>query len=576
MPYRLSFAAVISLVALLSSGAPLIAQDEPTAEATAAEEAPEPIPPELASARATMRTFLEAFTHDDESLEDAARCLDLSRLRDDVRDYKGKELAWQLKQIIDRTQFIVFEDISADPAGEPYVLPVKDLGEIVIGPDEDGVWRFTAATVDAVPGLFEATRDTELIEGVTRSAATTPAMWLRSKLPASLLSTAFLLENWQWLGLLLLIFLGMVVDRLLIAAVQAAIERYLARRMESIDKDELREALRPIGLLAAALLWWPGIFWLGLPVKILEVLVVAVKFVAATAFVWAAYRLVDVASAVLEVRASRSTGKFDDLLVPLLRKSAKIFVVAFGLVFIADTLNLPITSVVAGLGIGGLAVALAAQDAVKNLFGSLVVILDRPFSVGDSVKVGGVEGDIAELGFRSTRIRAYDGTLVTLANGNLISATIENLSERPARRWKTMLSLTYDTPAEKIEAFCEGVRELIRLHPLTNKNAIQVYMHEFAASSLDVHVQLFFETTVRMTELECRHRLALDILRLAADLGVEFAFPTQTVYLQQPAAGDAPGSDGYRQRMDAGVAEARALAGRLAGDGAASTDARGD
>ncbi len=529
---RLAIVLLLSLLAFLSSWAPLIAQDEPAAE-EAVEEAAESVPPAHASARATMRTFLEAFARSAESLGNAARCLDLSEIRADVRDFQGKELAWQLKQVIDRTQFIVFEDIPDDPAGQPYVLPVQDFGEIVIAPGADGAWRFTAATVDAVPDLYEATRDVEVIEGVTQVSEMTPGMWLRSQMPESLQQRTFLLENWQWLGLLLLLVLGILLDRLITGVVEAAVKGYLDRRLESVGNDELRRSLRPLGILIAALVWWLGIFWLGLPTRVLEIAVVAVKFVAATAFVWLAYRMVDIVTAVLDLRATRSQSKFDDLLVPLIRTALKVVVIAFGLVFIADTLDLPIASVVAGLGIGGLAVALAAQDAVKNFFGSLLVIIDRPFSVGDSVKIGSVEGSVEELGFRSTRIRTFYNSLVTLPNGNLITATVDNLGARQRRRWRTTLSLTYDTPPEKIEEFCESVRELIRNHPLTIKNAFHVWMNEFSASSLDVLFQLHFDTTDYTAEMSARHEISLDILRLAERLGVEFAFPTQTVHLQR-------------------------------------------
>jgi len=528
---RLAVALLLSI--LLPFGAPLAAQDEPAAE-PAAQEAPPPVPPGLISARATMRTFLEAFASSGQSLEKAARCLDLSGIRDDVRTYKGKELAWQLKQVIDRTQLIVFEDIPADPRGEPYVLPVQGFGEIVIGPGENGAWRFTAETVAAVPELYEATRDIELVAGVTQSAEVTPAMWLRAQMPESLQARSFLLENWQWLGMLVLLVLGMLLDRLITGIVRAAVEGYLERRVENVGKGELSRALRPLGVLVAALVWWPGIFWLGLPTRFLEVAVVAIKFATATAFVWLAYRVVDVVTAVLDLRARRSEGKFDDLLVPLVGTASKVVVVAFGLLFIADTLDLPIASVVAGLGIGGLAVALAAQDAVKNFFGSLMVIIDRPFSVGDAVKIGDVEGSVAELGFRSTRIRTFYNSLVTIPNGNLISATVDNLGARQIRRWRTMLSLTYDTPPEKIETFCEGVRQLILDHPLTVKDSFHVWMNEFSSSSLDVLLQTFFDTTDYAEEMRGRHQLALAILRLADELGVEFAFPTQTVHMAQP------------------------------------------
>ena len=545
----------------------------------------EPVPPELISARATMTTFLEAFDPEKapegwNPLDRGAFCLDLQDLNKDLRRNQGRELAAQLKEVLDKTQLIDFETLSADPDAEPWRLtvveesslkddsPLANDGEVVLAPDEDGRWLFTRETVDALPELLVAVRGQEVVEGVTDIGPLTFSQLLRSKMPASLLAAPLVLENWQWLGLMLLLVLGWSLDQAVTRTVKATIQGYLGRRMERIDPEELHRALRPLGLLTASLVWWPGLFWLSLPTELLTILVVAVKFVAITAFVWAAYRMVDIVSAVFQVRAERSQNKFDDLLVPLFRKSAKIFVGALGFVFIADNLDVDITSLVAGLGIGGLAVALAAQDAVRNIFGSLTVILDQPFSVGDWVVIGDVEGTVVELGFRSTKIRTFYDSMITLPNANLISASVDNYGARSYRRWKTMIGLAYNTPADKVEAFCEGLRELIRLHPYTRKDSFQVYLNQFSASSIDVLVYMFFKTPDWATELRERHRLMLDAMRLAQKLEVEFAFNTQTLYLHRPE--DPPPMapiDTYDEHVDRALLEARQEAKALV-DGA--------
>ncbi|MEO1087164.1 MAG: mechanosensitive ion channel family protein, partial [Acidobacteriota bacterium] len=208
--------------------------------------------------------------------------------------------------------------------------------------------------------------------------------------------------------------------------------------------------------------------------------------------------------------------------------------------------------------------ALAAQDTVKNLFGSLTVILDQPFSVGDWVKIGDIEGTVVELGFRSTRIKTFYDSTITLPNAGLISASVDNLGARTYRRWSTTLSLAYETPAEKVEAFCEGVRELVRKHPQTRKDSYQVYLNSFSAASIDVLLYIFFQTPDWAGELAARHRMALDIMRLAQSLGVEFAYPTQTLYLKRPGEPEplVPFSD-YGQRLGEVQADARSRAGEI-------------
>ena len=278
---------------------------------------------------------------------------------------------------------------------------------------------------------------------------------------------------------------------------------------------------------------------------------------------WAAYRLVDIFADAMSSRAARTESKFDDLLVPLVSKSVKVFIAAFGLVFIAGNLNINISSLLAGLGLGGLAFALAARDTVRNLFGTLTIVLDRPFHVGDWVVIGDVEGTVERVGFRSSRVRTFYNSLITIPNGKLLDNAVDNMGSRRYRRWKSMISITYDTPPETIEAFCEGIRELIRIHPYTRKDYFHVYLNAFAASSLDILLYVFYRTPDWATELRERHRLFLDIVRLADRLHVSFAFPTQTLHLHResepPPPEPHPDEKAVHQAEDRGRDEARAI-----------------
>lgn len=540
---RLSLTAFsLILLALLTATPHLVAQEAPPPPPP--EEAAEPVPPAHATARATMRTFLQAFdpkfrTAGTDPLDIAASCLDLSAISDNVRAVRGRELAQDLKEVLDRTVLVDYADIPDEPDAEPYTLQIHQAkldhpGTVTIAPDERGHWLFTEETIERLPAMLQEVRDREIVSGVVREGPQTFSRWLRGKIPTSLQETAFILEHWQWVGIFLLIFLGMILDRLVTALLRGTVRRHMKRTAEILDADALQTALRPVGLLAAAILWIFGITWLDLPTDTLEILNVAVRFVIAASVVWALYRLVDIVAAALEVRAAHTEGKLDDLLVPLVRKTLKVFIVVFGLLFIADSMDLPITSLLTGVGLGGLAVALAAQDTVRNLFGSLTVVLDRPFHVGDWVMIGDVEGVVEEVGFRSTRIRTFYNSLVSLPNANLINASVDNYGARRYRRWSTKLQITYQTPPQKVEEFCEGIRQLIREHTYTRKDFFEVQFNGFGASSLDILLYMFFETPDWSAELRERHRFGLDILRLAHRLGVEFAYPTQTIHLAHP------------------------------------------
>ncbi|MET0047877.1 MAG: mechanosensitive ion channel family protein [Sedimenticola sp.] len=499
----------------------------------------------LKSPRATMETFLHAMNDikrgKPERIEDAVKTLDLSGVNELVRVERGRDLAWMLLEVMDRTRIVKTERISAASGGEPYLFQSYRNGSVRIVRQESGAWLFERETIDKLPQILDELADKERVKGSETDTSYLP--WhirLRQQLPDSLKAETFLLPNWQWLGLFITIILGVVADKLVSLVLMLFVRRWRSHTRSPQYKDISDQVLRPLGLMAMAVTWWIGINLMGLPEEAMLILLLAVKLLASISGVWAAYRLVDLVSAKLLQRANLTDNKLDDALVPLIPKTLKIFVTVIGFVFIADNLNVDISSLLAGLGLGGLAFALAAKDMVQNLFGSVTVLMDRTFSVGDWVVVDGMEGSVERIGFRSTRIRTFYNSLVTVPNSKFITASVDNMGERRYRRLSCKLSLTYDTPPDRIEAFCEGVRELVRQHPYMRKDYYHVYLNEFAASSLDVLLYVFWETPEWGTELRERHRFMLDILRLAQRLGVEFAFPTQTLYMRQE---DLPAAD---------------------------------
>ncbi|MCG7959115.1 MAG: mechanosensitive ion channel family protein, partial [Candidatus Thiodiazotropha taylori] len=482
-----------------------------------------------------------------ERIDAAITTLDLSAINSLVRKEQGSDLAWMLIEVMDRTRVVDLKKVPNHSDGPTYLFHRYQHGDIRIARTESGAWLFDQNTISQLPAIMDEVAETQRVDGKQAESSKIP--WhirFRQQIPASFKATTFLLPNWQWLGLLFTIMLGVVADKLLSFFLRSGVRRWRNRTKHPEFKEISADILRPLGLMAMALIWWSGINLMGLSENVMLILLVAVKFLASISGVWAAYRLVDLVSAFLHKRAQMTENKLDDALVPLIPRTLKIFVTVIGFVFIADNLNVDISSLLAGLGLGGLAFALAAKDMVQNLFGSVTVLMDRTFSVGDWIVVDGVEGSVERIGFRSTRIRTFYNSVVTVPNSKFITATVDNMGERRYRRLSCKLSLTYDTPPDRIEAFCEGVRELVRQHPYMRKDYYQVYLNEFAASSLDVLLYVFWETPEWNTELRERHRFMLDILRLAQGLGVEFAFPTQTLYMKQEE-GDGSGSDEMSQ-----------------------------
>lgn len=569
---------IIRCLAVVLLGIPLALAEE-TANEPAPSDEPKPIPESLRSPRATMETFLDAMdatrAGETAAIEQAIATLDLSALSPLIRVEKGRDAAWILQEVIDRTRIPNTKRVSTRTSGKPYVFNTYENGAIEIAFVDDVGWQFSSATIAALPALLDEVSTQDKVEGAHDSAAQLPIhLRLRAMIPPRFKETRFILEQWQWLGIAVVILAGLIVDKLLATLLALGVRIWRARRARGAYRQVSDKILRPFGLMAMAFLWWAGVNMLGLPASALLILLVSVKFLACLATVWAAYRLVDLIAAFLNQTASRTHSKLDDALVPLVTKTMKVFVTVMGIVFIADNLDVDVTSLLAGLGLGGLAFALAAKDVAGNLFGSITVLLDQTFHVGDWVIIGDVEGSVEHIGFRSTRIRTFYNSLVSVPNSTLITSAVDNMGERTYRRLSCKLSIAYDTPPERIEAFCEGIREIVRQHPYTRKDSYHVYLNEFSASALEILIYIFWRTPEWGTELRERHRFLVDCLRLAKRLGVEFAYPTQTVHLKQAENGLlTPESDPFspaRSESDAheyGIEEARAIVAATTGLG---------
>ncbi len=225
-----------------------------------------------------------------------------------------------------------------------------------------------------------------------------------------------------------------------------------------------------------------------------------------------------------------------------MRKTLKVFVVALGFIFVLQNMDVDVGSLIAGASLGGLAFTLAAKDTVANLFGSVSIFADRPFQVGDWVVIEGAEGIVEEVGMRSTRLRTFYGSLVTMPNSKIANATVDNYGMRVYRRTVATLDVTYDTTPEAMEAFCDGIRAILQANPKVRKDYYEVHFTAFAASSLQVMVYFFFKVSSWSEELRERHHVFLEILRLAKGINVEFAFPTQTLHVDSLAQATAPAS----------------------------------
>ncbi|NQY51410.1 MAG: mechanosensitive ion channel [Piscirickettsiaceae bacterium] len=458
--------------------------------------------------------------------------LDINHINTSIRKSKGAELETTLLSVmIKPNQKIVINIINSKLVKNKNIFKNYLEKKVIIEQQAHVNWIFGKETMD---NLF-SNSEGRLIKTNQNNAIITREILpfhinICSKL-YNFLKQGFLLKYWQWLGIFLVVIVGIIADKLLVWILAFNVDKWKKQYIVFSGLDST--VLRPLGLMAMALLLWFGLGILELPYTSLVILSISVKLLVSLSGVWSSFSLVDVLHAILMYRAQQTHNKFDDLLIPMVSKSLKVLVVVVGTIFAADNLNINVTNLLAGLGLGGLAFALAAKDLVGNFFGSLTILLDRPFHIGDWIIIGDVEGTVEQVGFRSTRVRTFYNSVITLPNALLTTTKVDNMGARRYRRMKTMLGLIYDTPPEKIDTFCEGIRALIQLHPYMRRDYYQVYFNQYNLASLDILIYVFWETPDWNMELRERHRFLLDILRLAKQLGVEFAYPTQTLHLKQ-------------------------------------------
>jgi MscS family membrane protein len=341
------------------------------------------------------------------------------------------------------------------------------------------------------------------------------------------------IEVGQYIGIGVLAVIAAVAHFALLRAISIVMRRRYAGDDLTFWEAEQRLLNRGILLLTIGITVLVGFPTLNFDPDVENVVNQVTSLVAAVAVILVAYRAIDIGVNVLARRASETETMLDDSLVPLLRTSMRLFVTAVGILFVLQNLDVNVSSLVAGLGLGGLAIALAAQDTVRNVLGGVTIFADKPFEVGDWVIVDGVEGTVETVGFRSTRVRTFYNSLISVPNGNLMNTGIDNMGQRRWRRYKTTLGVGYHTTPDQMQAFVEGIRAIIQASPGMRQDYYIVEFHGFGATSLDVLVYCFMDAADWNEELRTRHVLNLDIMRLAESLQVDFAFPTQTLHIAE-------------------------------------------
>jgi MscS family membrane protein len=335
-------------------------------------------------------------------------------------------------------------------------------------------------------------------------------------------------------GIILLTF---VLRRILARMIFASL-RKLAAKTKWVYDDNFLEALeKPTSMF----ILFTGVYMatVTLPLSAEWESLTSTLYRGASIFVvfWGLFRLTDVVIDILG-HVSKSTGN-DSFrgFGGLVKKSLRVFIIVVGMVMVIDNLGYNIGGIIATLGIGGAAFAFAAKDTIANIYGSIALALDRPFQVGDWIQVGSVvDGDVEEIGLRSTKVRTWSKTVISIPNAVLANEMINNWSRMPKRRVKQVIGVTYETNPETMEKIVEAIRELLRNDDGVQQDFILVNWTDFGSSSLDILVYYFTTTTAWLKHMDVRQRINGKIATAVADHGSSIAFPTRTLYLEGDVA----------------------------------------
>ena len=474
----------------------------------------------------TVFTHLYFLQPDSYQPELAAMAIDPSAVSDSIEREKR---SIQLKQILDAEG--LFVNLEKLPRQMDYVDSSEGKFQYTLFPNQKpqiylikkgADWYYSPQTVSLIPQLH-------------RKLFPYGSTFLMNIFPAFGQKVILGLAIWQYAGIAILLLLAFVLYYLIHRMLRPFVRRILRKWLdegahEQISHiDRLTSALSFLVILQAIAYFLPMLL---LPVKIGATLAVVIKIFQVIFLALIFTRLANFFMYYLTTVVGRTENKMDDQVLPLLKKIVHVFIVIGAILQILSLLDVNITALIAGVSIGGLAIALAAQDAVKNFIGSIMIFADRPFQIGDYIVGSGFEGEVVEVGFRTTRIKAIDTSIIAVPNGSIANMNIENKGVRIMRLFNTTIGVTYDATSDQLKPFVEDLKRLIIDHPQLYNEGYYVHVKEMAESSINVMFRAYLDVPGYADELRIKEELIYSIMSIAKQNGLDFAFPSRTIYNQ--------------------------------------------
>ena len=524
------------------------------------------VAPESASPPPTVRTFLTSYFRGDS--QRCSRCLNLADIPAVAREEVGGQLAHKLCQIILKNRSVVYQDIPDSNYSDAYVWLSRPEGsvELVRLPDgqRKGEWVFTRHTVRSIDALYDHFENLPYGE-IPLSVSTArlrpdpwraPELWLRERMPGwakgdLVPNPALRVEAYQLLGVPLLAVLAFAVSWLSSRLLTAVVGRGLALARWKLPADQVLKRLRPAGRLIACLAVRWGILLLDVDKMLLGPILTVLNPLVWVLAAWMVFRLIDLVGAVFHAHSidSKTRVPFTEMVWPVASVATKIVLALALVLHLMALFAWDVTAVLTGLGIGGVAFALGAQDSLRNLFGSFTLLADRPFVVGETVQIGeGGLGVVERVGLRSTSIRTVDDTLMVVPNSNLTTMNITNFGRRRYRRFIGRIAVAHGTSRQRLAAFCDGIRTMALQLDGTRKDHCEAAVHDVTTSGIEIQITVYFEVAIGRQEADTREALLLGCLRVAEELRIDLVGAPPAATDDEPARPTLPlraaGADG--------------------------------
>lgn len=383
-------------------------------------------------------------------------------------------------------------------------------------------WFYSKETINSIPELYRIVFIIDTRETFGIDLFNPPQTFL-------------MLTAWQWAGLSILLALTFIVYTLAaLVLIRLPLKVLIKRDKVEFAENYLIPVIKP--LIMALVLFALNVLLpaLHLPISYMRYAYPTLTVIWTIQFATVAYKAVKLVDFYVVKICQKNDWNYNAPLALLIKRVVRVLIVfGTGIYLFQYIFNLNVAGVIAGLSIGGLAVALAAQDTLKNLFGSVMIFLDKPFKSGDWIIGDKVDGQVEYIGFRSTHIRTFANSVTVIPNGKLADMTIENMGMRQKHRFRTMINITYDTPPALVEAFTQALRNLATAHPNIHPDDIWTTLYDFTDYAIQIRFQVFISVTNIRLELMIREELILHIIRLAAEMGVKFAFPSTSLYVEK-------------------------------------------